>query len=130
MADEIISELTHMGSLTAAITFLFAEAAGLPDPETVTVYGILNGHVHDSLSLHFAPREASTEAIALWALRFGGVVRSHVDDYQGVPTLWVRADFTWQDFLPVDAFAAIPLPQQEAITSTDHDSVPETVTPF
>lgn len=130
MADETISELSRMGSLTAAITFMLAEADGLPDPETMTVYGILSGRVHDSLTLHFAPHEASTEAIALWALRFGGVVQSLVEDFRGVPTLWVRAEFTWQEFLSVDAFAAIPLPYAEAITSMDQDSEPETATPF
>jgi hypothetical protein len=129
MADEIISELSHMGSLTAAITFMIAEAAELPDPEHMSVFGIIKGRVHDSVTLQFPPVEASTEAIALWALRFGGVVRSEVDDYEGVPTLWVRAEFTWQDFLRVDAFALIPLPVG-AITRAGQGSEPHAATPF
>jgi hypothetical protein len=129
MADDFSTEITHMGTLTAVITVLFAEAADLPDPESVTVWGILNGHVHDNLSLHFAPIEASTEAVALWALRFGGVVQSHMDDYQGTPTLWVRADFTYQEFLGVTAFAAIPRPEGASIPR-GQDSEPVTATPF
>ena len=129
MADEIISELSHMGSLTAALTFLLAEASGLPDPQSVTVCGILSGHVHDEVTLHFPSDEASTQALALWALRFGGVVQSHVGDLHGAPTLWVRLDFTWQEFLHVDAFAAIPLPETEAITAAEQDSAPEPALP-
>lgn len=129
MAEEIISELSRMGSLAAAVTFMFAEAAGLPDPGSMTVYGIIDGHVHDEVSLQFAPEEASTEAIALWALRFGGVVQSKVDDYKGVPTLWVRTDFTWQEFLRVCAFAAVPLPEG-AVVGAENDSEPEPATPF
>ena len=136
MADEIISELSYMGSLTAGITFLFAEAAGLPDPDDLTVFGILNGRVHNTLTLQFAPAEASTEAIALWALRFGAVIESRTvvqemaGDTEDNVQLWVSAEFTWQDFLHVHAFAHIPLPVKEATASTVQDSEPQPVTPF
>jgi hypothetical protein len=130
MADEIISDLSHMGSLTAAITFMLAEAADLPDPESVTVYGILSGHVHDEVSLQFAAQAESTEAIVLWAQRFGGVIESKSLDFGDGTKQLVRAKFTWQGFLSVDAFVIFPLLDPEAITSSEQDSVPETVTPF
>jgi len=131
MTDQAITELSHMGSLNTAVTSLLAEAAGLPDPGSMSVYGILNGSVHDSVTLHFAPVEASTEAIAQWAIRFGGVIASWTDDFQGVPTRWVRTKFTWPGLVEVDAFAAIPLPQYEAIiTTADQPSEPVTGTPF
>jgi len=133
MVDETTSELSHMSTLTAAVTAMFAEARDLPDPSHMLAWGIVNGHVHDSVSLHFAPEEASTEAITLWALRFGGVVESHIEDSEyshHVPELWVRADFTYLEFVRVDAFAHIPLPVKEAIPDAEQDSEPEPATPF
>jgi hypothetical protein len=130
MADEIISELSHMGSLTAALTFMHAEAAGLPEPGDMCIFGIINGDPHDAVTLQFSPEEASIEAIVAWAARFGGVVQSDLHNDTDVPALWVRTDFTWQDFLRVTAFAHIPLPAPEAIPGAEQDSEPVTATPF
>jgi hypothetical protein len=128
MADEITYDLSHMGSLSAAITFMFAEASGLPEPHYVSIFGILDGRVHDSVSLQFAPHEASIEAIVAWAARFGGVMESHHQDGNSGPELWVRTDFTYEQFLRVGAFAHIPLPALEAITGAEQDSEPEPAT--
>jgi hypothetical protein len=131
MADEeiIICELGHTASLTAAVTAMLIEASDLPDPGHMTIYGIIDGTVHDAVTIQFPQAEASTEAITLWAIRFGAVVGSWTDHFNGVPTRWVRAKFTWLDFLEVDLFAAIPLPQGATIPA-DEDSEPVTATPF
>ena len=130
MADDIIRELSHMGSLAGNLTFLLAEAAGLPDPQSVTVYGILGGRAHDEVSLQFPPVAASTEAIAEWALRFGGVIVSTPMDGEKGRRLYVRTRFTWQEFLRVEAFTIFPLPQPEATTSAGQDSELVTEPPF
>ena len=130
MADDIIRELSHMGSLAGNLTFLLAEAAGLPDPGTVTIYGILDGHVHDQVLLQFPPVAASTEAVAEWALRFGGVIQSTPLGDGNRRMQYVRTRFTWQEFLRVEAFTIFPLPQPEATTSAGQDSELVTEPPF
>ena len=130
MADDIIRELSHMGSLAGNLTFLLAEAAGLPDPGTVTIYGILDGHVHDQVLLQFPPVAASTEAVAEWALRFGGVIQSKPLCEGNRRMQYVRTRFTWQEFLRVEAFTIFPLPQPEATTSAGQDSELVTEPPF
>ena len=130
MADQNLPRPGHMATLSAAVTTLLAEAAGLPDPGHVIVWGILDGHVHDSVSLGFAQEEASTEAIAQWAMRFGAVITSQTLDHQGVPSVCVRARFTWQELVRVEAFALFPLPAPEAITPAEQDSEPVAATPF
>jgi hypothetical protein len=119
----------HMGGLAASLVFLLAEAAELPDPEHMSVFGILNGNVHDSVSFQFWPDRAGGEAVVSWGLAFGGVITANtVTTDDGALERWVRTDFTWHD-LEVAAFTHIPLPSAEAITATDHQAEPETVPP-
>ena len=130
MTGQTITELSHMGSLTTAVTALLAEAAGLPDPTSMTIFGIINGHVHDAVTLHFAPVEASTEAIALWAIRFGGVIGSWTDDLNGVPTRWVRTKFTCQGSLKSTRSRPSRFRSRKPSPTAEQDSEPVAATPF
>jgi hypothetical protein len=139
MADEkliipdgklIIPEIRHMNGLAIALALLLEEAAELPDPETVTIFGILDGYVHDDFMLQFPPVPESQWALVLWALCFGGVITAKTKECETGPQMWVDVKFTYRDAVRVHAFAHIPLPQTEAITSTDYDSEPYPVTPF
>jgi hypothetical protein len=125
-----LPEMGHMNGLAVTLAVLLEEAAGLPEPSSVTIYGILEGCVHDELSLHFPRVPESQEALVLWAVRFGGVITAKTVERETGPQLWVDVTFKYRDAVQVDAFAHIPLPLTEAITSTDHDSEPYPVTPF
>jgi hypothetical protein len=125
-----LPEMGHMNGLAVTLAVLLEEAAGLPEPSSVTIYGILEGCVHDELSLHFPRVPESQEALVLWAVRFGGVITAKTMERETGPQLRVDVTFTYRDAVQVDAFAHIPLPLTEAITSTDHDSEPYPVTPF
>ena len=130
MADDeiIISEMGHMGALAAAVTFLFAQAAGLPDPSSVDIYGILDGHAHDEAVLQFPPVAESRDALVLWALQFGSVITATPITRPGHgPEQYVRVNFTFGDVLRVEAFALIPLPETEATPGAEQASEPETV---
>ena len=50
---------------------LLQQAADLPQPRHIFIY-----HSGQSVSMQFAPEQASVRAITRWALRFGSVVSS------------------------------------------------------
>ena len=115
MAEEIteeigaVYELGHMGALTAEAVLLFAQAADLPDPQSMVIYGILDGFALDEVSLQFAPREDSAQALAIWATMFGGVVECSTQACAEGPQRWIKATFPYMH-LTVVAFAHIPIP--------------------
>jgi hypothetical protein len=123
-----ILETDQMGPLANALAVMFDEAAGLPEPSCVTIYGVLQGRVHNEYSLQFPGIEKSQQALALWAQRFGGVITSYTHDRGTGPELWVHVTFDYHDVIHVVAFACIPLP--EGATTAEQDSEPAAVTPF
>ncbi|HUC23938.1 MAG TPA: hypothetical protein VMA73_14615 [Streptosporangiaceae bacterium] len=129
--DGTSAGMGRIGCLTTVITVLFFDAAGLPEPGSMTVYGVLDGHVHDQIVLQFPPVAESTDAVTEWANRFGGVVQSTPlkDDKHG-RTQYVRAEFTYAEWLSVKVFTVFPLLETEAIASAEQDSEPETALPF
>src|SRR6266567_8500045 len=106
--DEITSipEQSHMRGLAATVTLIFdlAETAGLPDPCSMTVYGIIEGRVHDYVTLQFPAVDASRTALVEWVLCFGGVLSSEIKQRETGPQLWVSAEFTFEDLVTVHAF--------------------------
>src|SRR5262249_88822 len=118
MAEETIEEFTEtyvmsrMGGLAAELVLMFAQAADLPDPQSATVYGILQGHVHDQVTLCFPRQADSAEALAAWASVFGGVIQSNTTKGDDGPELWVKTTFPWMH-LRVEAFAHIPIPHAD-----------------
>ena len=61
-----------------------------------------------SISLQFAPEQASIRAITRWALRFGSVMTSQPgQDKDGGPETWYRTDFDYYG-IAVKAYAHIP----------------------
>ena len=118
-----LPDIGHMPRLAVALLILLEEADGLPEPEAVTIYGVLFGHVHDELSLSFPDVPGSAKALAQWAERFGGVITSEVKQRDTGPQLWVKVKFAYLGAVRVDAFAHIPLPETEA-TDTGPDGEP------
>ena len=118
ITDETTEELTvtyemgHMGGLAAELVLLFAQAADLPDPQSAVVYGILGGFVHDEVSLQFAPREDSAQALAIWATAFGAVIECSTEARKDGPERWIKATFPYMH-LTVVAFAHIPIPHAD-----------------
>lgn len=90
--------------LACGLAVLFSKADGLPLPRYITIHGS-----SQSYGLQFADSEASYEAIASWALRFGAVLASDDHIHQdGQPSKHVQATF---DFFGVEvqAYAFIPV---------------------
>jgi hypothetical protein len=114
-----------MGVRTVSVLDMLVEARDLPDPSSITIYGVIDGYDLLSVTLQFPAAEPSERAIVAWALRFGGVVVANTMDGDDGPQLWVKTEFTWQD-AKVDAFAHIPLPQTEAIRHIGKPHAPGT----
>ena len=128
MADETKTPRPHhMRSLAALVSLLLMEATGLPDPSSVTIYGVLEGYAHDEASLQFPRADESSKALALWAERFGGVITAKTMKRDEGPQLWIDVEFTFRDTLRVTAFAHIPLPLPEATQDAEQASELETV---
>jgi hypothetical protein len=113
-----IYEMGHIGGVAAELVLMLARAAGLPEPTSISVYGIIGGYVHDQVSLQFPGQADSAEALAMWATMFGGVITSSTKDTKDGPQLWVKTSFPWMH-LRVEAFTHIPLPEPEATKHAD-----------
>src|SRR6266571_224580 len=100
----------HMGSLHFQAAQLFLTACGLPDPQTVTVWGVLDGYFHYEISLHFPSGQPGKDAITEWAAAFGAKVTESPGAVQDSPVLFVRTEFPFRN-VHVTALAVIPLPQ-------------------
>jgi hypothetical protein len=102
-----------MGERALTLLDMFQKAADLPDPQSMTVYGVINGDAHDHVTMQF-PRAASSErAIAEWAVRFGGTIASCEMAGDDGWELWVKTEFPF-GAMKAEAFAHIPLPDKEA----------------
>jgi len=97
-----------------ALLEMFQDADGLPDPQSMTVYGIIDGYDHDEVSMQFPKAASSEHAIARWAMRFGGTITSGEMAGDDGWELWVKTEFRF-GALKAQAFAHIPLPDREAM---------------
>lgn len=96
-----------IGPLSVGLTDLLKAADGLVLPRTVTLQ-----ETHQEFLLAFAPVADSARVIMAWAMRFGGVVDSHVCDVPGSPHRHLSVTFDYFG-VTVSAFTFIPLTGQE-----------------
>jgi hypothetical protein len=97
-----------IGALAIGLDDLFGRAEGLVLPRTV----LINETAQEFL-LAFASDPDSLKVITSWAVRFGGVVESHICDAPGTPHRHTSVTFDYFG-VQVDAYAFIPLPAQES----------------
>ena len=116
----------HLGSLIFQAAQLFLTACGLPDPQTVLISGVLDGHAIDEISLHFPSGQSGKDAITEWACVFGAKVTETPGTSGDRPVLFARTQFPFRG-VQVTAFAIIPLPQPEAIPHADYPHQPGTL---
>ena len=90
-----------IGVLAAGTAELLQQAADLPQPACIFIYG------HQAVSMQFAPEQASIRAITRWALRFGSVLTSQPGDGTDRPGTWYQAGFDYYG-IAVSAYAHIP----------------------
>jgi hypothetical protein len=91
-----------IGALAAGAAELLQQAADLPQPACIFIYG------HQAVSLQFAKEQASAQAVTRWAHRFGSLVTSQPgQDTDGGPETWHRTDFDYHG-IAVTAYAHIP----------------------
>ena len=102
-ADAALAELPPLpiGSLVAGAVNLLGEAAGLPQPQQITISDTQH------ISLQFAPAYPSLRAITGWAQHFGGVLASEPHEDEDGPQTWCRAEFGYYG-VAVNAYAHIP----------------------
>lgn len=96
----------HMGGLLFQAAQLFLTACGLPDPQSVVIYGVLDGHTLDEISLHFPAGQPGKDAIAEWAAAFGAEVTKTPGTSGDRPVLVARTEFPFRN-ITVTAFAII-----------------------
>ena len=90
-----------IGVLAVGVAELLQQAADLPQPGSIFIYD------HQTISMQFAPEQASIRAITRWALRFGSVLTSQPGDRNDRPGTWYQADFDYYG-IAVSAYAHIP----------------------
>ena len=91
-----------IGVLAAGTAELLQQAADLPQPACIFIYG------HQAVSMQFAKEQASAQAVNRWAHRFGSVMTSQPgQDNDGGPETWHRTDFDYYG-IAVTAYAHIP----------------------
>jgi hypothetical protein len=91
-----------IGVLAAGAAELLQQAADLPQPWFIAIFDT------QSISLQFAPEQASIRAVTRWALRFGSVMASQPGQgTDGGPQTWHRTDFEYYG-IAVRAYAHIP----------------------
>ena len=91
-----------IGHLAAGTAELLQQAADLPQPACIFIYG------HQAVSMQFAREQASVQAVNRWAHRFGSVTTSQPGhDNDGGPETWHRTDFDYYG-IAVTAYAHIP----------------------
>ena len=91
-----------IGVLAVGTADLLQQAADLPQPRHIFIY-----QSGQSVSMQFAPEQASVRAITRWALRFGSVVTSEPHQGKDGPETWHRTDFDYFG-IAVTAYAHIP----------------------
>jgi hypothetical protein len=91
-----------MACVAEGVTELLSEAADLPQPRYIAIFGN-----HQAVSVQFAPEQAGVQAVARWALRFGGVLVSIPIEDDGDPKVYHRVEFDYYD-VAVTAYVMIP----------------------
>ncbi len=97
-----------VAALAAGLADLFRQAHGLVLPRTVVI-----NQTAQEFMLMFAPGPGSAKVITAWALRFGGVLDSHVCEVPGSPHRHISLTFGYYG-VQVDACTFIPLPAKES----------------
>lgn len=102
-AGTALPELPPMpiGALAVGAAELLQQAAGLPAPTSVTIYG------HQAITLQFDRHKDSIRAIAGWARRFGSITTSRPGRIEPDTGTWHTTDFGYYG-IAVHAFAFIP----------------------
>jgi hypothetical protein len=90
-----------IGVLVVGTAKLLQQAADLPQPHFIAIFDT------PSISLQFAPEQASIRAITRWALRFGSVMTSQPGQGTDGPEIRHRTDFDYYG-IAVRAYAHIP----------------------
>jgi len=90
-----------IGALAAGVADLLKQAADLPQPRLVAIYDV------QSVSLQFAPEQASMQTVNRWAHRFGSLVTSQIGKGENGVETWYRTNFTYYG-IAVTAYAHIP----------------------
>ena len=90
-----------IGVLVVGTADLLQQAADLPQPRFIFIYD------GQTVSLQFAPGQASLRAVTRWALRFGSVLTSQPGEGTDGPETWYRAGFDYYG-IAVTAYAHIP----------------------
>jgi len=80
---------------------LLRQAADLPQPRLIFIYD------GQAVSLQLAPEQASAQAVARWAHRFGGVIASEPIQAEDGPRMYHRVDFDYCG-IAVTVYAFIP----------------------
>ena len=93
----------NIGALTVGLSDLFGRANGLVLPGSV----LINEPAQEYL-LAFAPVADSARVITSWAVRFGGVVESHVCSPDGTQRRHIILTFDYFG-VTVDAYTFLPV---------------------
>lgn len=97
-----------IGALAVGLTDLLQRADGLVLPRHVMI-----NELSQAFALQFAPVPDSGRVITAWAMRFGGLIESHVcEPAPGQPHKHIAFSFDYYGVL-VEAYAFIPLTGQE-----------------
>ena len=90
-----------IGVLAAGAAELLQQAADLPQPWFIAIFDT------QSISLQFAPEQASIRAVTRWALRFGSVMTSQPGEGHDDPESWHRTTFDYYG-IAVTVYTHIP----------------------
>ncbi len=90
-----------IGALAVGTAELLQQAAGLPQPIFITICDT------QSVSVQFAPEQASAQAVTRWAHRFGSLVTSKPGMGEDGTETWYRTDFDYYG-IAVSAYTHIP----------------------
>ena len=93
----------NIAALSVGLTDLFGRAEGLVLPRTVVI-----NETAQEFMLMFAPDPDSARVITTWAMRFGGVVDSHICEALGTPHRHICATFDYYG-VTVAAYTFIPV---------------------
>jgi hypothetical protein len=96
-----------IGALSVGLTDLICKANGLVLPQYATI-----SEATQEFALKFAPGADSAKVITSWAMRFGGVLESHICEQSGQPNRHVTLTFEYFG-VSVDAYCYIPLTRWE-----------------
>lgn len=95
------------GALAVGLCDLLKAAAGLPQPRFIAI-----SEQRQEFALQFPSDRDGSKAVTAWAMRFGGVLASHVCEPDGTARQHIQASFGYYG-VAVEAFAFLPATGQE-----------------